>query len=1095
MKRVSARTLRTIRLATTAAAAVGLPLLVAAAPASGAATVRVAQPVVADRGPALTTAAQRTTQVRGSGSITGVVLGPGGLPVAGACVSAVGSSRSLTTTAAPDGRFAVTGLAPGSYVLAYRDCADPARYLTTWSGGGLSQLAAARVVVRAAQDRAVPVMTLRPADPAALLRSVASWQRALAAASAKATAAAASRSGEITGTVTGAGKPLRGICILAGSVSGNFGYAARTAKDGKYTIRNVHPGRYDVVFEPSDYGAVPSCQDGGNWLEQWYRDQDSPFGTSAQSVGVGAGKTTAGVDAKLVRGGQISGRVTTKSGKGLRGICVLGLGVLSSGIQVVYTATSRDGVYFLHGLYPGSYSLSFSTGCSYDGNYAAVSPRSVKLRHAKHLTLNVRLPVGGTVTGTVRLGSKSGQPLAGICVDDDEGTQATTGAGGRYRVDGLGNGVVQLYYTAGCGNNGNYLEGTLNTRATEGRVRGGVDAVLQPAAQISGKVTNAAGTGLGGMCIDFTGPLPPTLYVATSDNGTYLIGELPPGSYELGFSSGCGNSGNYAPYWYADQDDSSLASPIVVAKGSSHVINATMQVGGEITGTVTDSLGHKLTGVCVGATTQFVAPASLYEPVSSYRGQFHLSGLEPGQYLLDFGCELGGGYGDQWFDDAPSAATAEVISVTAGQTSHVSAVLRPGGTVSGVVTGTGGRPLSGICVQPFSTSNRAQAAAGATGTMNAPMTNSGGSYRITGLAAGSYDVEFYPCGSDARYAAQWYRGRAAQASATPVLVRAGAATTGVDARLAVGGTVSGRVVNAAGKPVSDLCVYAFSPSGSPEVSSTGPDGSYTFEGLGSGSYTVTFNPWQARDQVLTLINEPDCNPDLDLVPVSAGVKVAAPGAVTGIDATMLPAGQVSGVISTSGVPVGNECIELYPTGSGSASVSAIAISGVNGFGGSYLVTGIAPGTYTVYFGDPSCGFGPPDLAPQWYDDQPSQDTATAITVTAGHTTSGVDAALQTTGEITGTVSGQAGGAVSGACVTAYPDVSGSYPILAVTRRDGGYSLIDLQPGRYVVEFSSGCGATGYQAQWWQDASSASNATVITVSPTQVVTGISATLSR
>ncbi len=1103
MKRTSstARHARaTLCLAAAAAAAIGLPLLVAATPASGATATATAgaQRVGAHASPDGTAAAELTRPVGGSGSITGMVLGSGGLPVAGACVSAVGSSRSLTTTAAPDGRFTITGLTPGSYVLAYSDCADPARYLTTWSGGAVSQRTAARVLVRAAQIRDVPVMTLRPADPATLLRGAASWQRALAAANVRLTAAAAARTGEITGTVTGAGQSLRGICVEAGSLSGSYGYGTRTGKNGRYTIRNVHPGRYDVVFEPSAYGPVSSsCEDTGNWLEQWYRAEDSPFGTSAQTVGVGAGQTTAGIDARLVRGGQISGRVTTKSGKGLHGICVIAAGQLSgSNIEVLFTSTGRDGSYFLHGLYPGTYDLNFSTGCNYDGNYAAASAPPLRLRHAEHRTVDVRLAVGGIVTGTVRLGSKSGRPLAGICVTDDEGTQATTGAGGRYRVNGLGNGAVQLYFSAGCGNNGNYLPATLNTRATEGKVRAAADAVLQPAAEISGKVTNSAGTGLGGMCINFTGPQPPTLFFATDKNGSYLIGQLPAGSYELGFSSGCGNSGNYAPYWYDNQEDPSLAAPIVVGKATTHVINARMQVGGEITGTITDGNGHKLSGVCVVAATQFAAPPVGYaESAASYRGQFHLSGLEPGQYLVDFGCGQGGGYGDQWFDNAPSEATAEVISVTAGQTSDISAVLRTGGTVSGVVTGTAGRPLGGICVQPFSTTARAQAAAGATGAVTASTTNSRGAYRITGLAAGTYDVEFYPCGSDARYAAQWYRGRAVQASATPVRVRAGAATTGVDARLVIGGTVSGRAVTAAGKPVSGLCVYAFGPGGLQAIGSTAPDGNYTLDGLSSGTYTVTFNPWQANDQVLTDNLPLACSPGLDLVPVAVRVNVTAPRAVTAIDATMVPGGSVAGLITTSGIPVANECVEVYRTGQANASVAAIGLSGTEGFGGSYVVTGLAPGTYTVYFGDPSCGFGPPDLVPQWYDGQPSQATAATVTVTAGHTTSGIDAALQTTGEITGTVRGPAGAAVSGACVTAYPDVAGSYPILAVTRRGGGYSLIDLQPGRYLVEFSSGCGATGYQTQWWQDASSASNATVITVPATQVITGISAALSR
>lgn len=44
-------------------------------------------------------------------------------------------------------------------------------------------------------------------------------------------------------------------------------------------------------------------------------------------------------------------------------------------------------------------------------------------------------------------------------------------------------------------------------------------------------------------------------------------------------------------------------------------------------------------------------------------------------------------------------------------------------------------------------------------------------------------------------------------------------------------------------------------------------------------------------------------------------------------------------------------------------------------------------------------------------------------------------------------------------MTAYPTAAGSVPVVGVSRGRGD-SLV-LQPGRYRVEFSAGCGATGY----------------------------------
>jgi hypothetical protein len=90
------------------------------------------------------------------------------------------------------------------------------------------------------------------------------------------------------------------------------------------------------------------------------------------------------------------------------------------------------------------------------------------------------------------------------------------------------------------------------------------------------------------------------------------------------------------------------------------------------------------------------------------------------------------------------------------------------------------------------------------------------------------------------------------------------------------------------------------------------------------------------------------------------------------------------------------------------------------------------------------------------------------------------------------VTGPAHAKLTGACVAAVPLGARSVPVIAVTR-SGRYSVIDLTPGRYRVEFSSGCGASGYVTQWWKNAGSKSTATIITVPASTVKTGIDAVL--
>jgi len=82
-----------------------------------------------------------------------------------------------------------------------------------------------------------------------------------------------------------------------------------------------------------------------------------------------------------------------------------------------------------------------------------------------------------------------------------------------------------------------------------------------------------------------------------------------------------------------------------------------------------------------------------------------------------------------------------------------------------------------------------------------------------------------------------------------------------------------------------------------------------------------------------------------------------------------------------------------------------------------------------------------------------------------HYLTDISATLAADGGISGTVT-TAGHAVSGACVGAYPGTSASPAGLAITGAGGAYQIAGLIPGRYHVEFSSGCGATGYRIQWY-----------------------------
>jgi uncharacterized protein YodC (DUF2158 family) len=160
-------------------------------------------------------------------------------------------------------------------------------------------------------------------------------------------------------------------------------------------------------------------------------------------------------------------------------------------------------------------------------------------------------------------------------------------------------------------------------------------------------------------------------------------------------------------------------------------------------------------------------------------GTYKITGLAAGTYDVEFsnGCGNPGSYLEQWYKGQSAPGSANPVTVTAGTiTPGINAAMVAGGTITGKVTAaSGGAALSGICVQASPTG-------GGTGIGGRP-TAADGTYQITGLATGTYDLFFSACGNPGSYLTQWYKGQSSQASANPVTVTAGTTTPDISAAL------------------------------------------------------------------------------------------------------------------------------------------------------------------------------------------------------------------------------------------------------------------------------------------------------------------------
>jgi hypothetical protein len=791
----------------------------------------------------------------------------------------------------------------------------------------------------------------------------------------------------------------------------------------------------------------------------------------------------------------VSGIVRSRSGKRMAGICVwvypkanyfAGTGV----------TTSRSGSYDVGYLPPGRDLVQFTAGCPNRGNYApqywkyAASPGRaavLHLRAGEHARgIDGRLGSGGKLSGTVRAAG-TGTPLAGVCVSvtsvkpsDLYQLSAITAADGSYSLDAMATGRYQMQFQPDCGNTGNYLPAVPHAavQVTAGKATTGVDASLPPGAEISGVVTGSGGTPLAGICVYDNSNF---AVATTGADGSYAITRLGAGRNTLAFEGGCGNSGSYAPLYYPGQANPAAAVPVTVAAGQVRSgIDASMSAGGEVTGTVTSAAGRPLTGICVTLLTPSALEPNYqnlfipFDPEIPYSanarthaGSYRIANLAPGLYYAEYSPCAGAKYPPLWFKDQGAFGRASLISVAAGTvTAGVDATLPRSGTISGTITDRTHHGAGRVCVT-------ASNVAGQDWLTIRQAVSHHGTYRITGLAPGRYAVLFAGCSLDGPVAAQWYRAAAGEPAARAVLVRPGHATAGVDAMVGPGGSISGQVVDAAtGGPVNSCAVIAVDPDGTFMGGAlVGKDGRYRIRHLLAGRYTL-----QACGFGLVQ---------------KAGVVVRGTRPTRDVTITLPDTGALAGqALDSQGTsPEAGVCVTAYPiAGPGVVTVAA------TGRRGRWTMTGLDPGTYRVQF-SPVCMAGFPQVAPQWFNDRAGPGSATPVRVAADKTTTGIDAMLPAPGSISGTVTDLANADVPGICVAALPEAHGMTAVSGVTATDGTFTISDLAPGKYLVRFEPGCGATGYLTQWFNSAPDKSGATPVTITAGVTTADINATLRR
>jgi LPXTG-motif cell wall-anchored protein len=201
----------------------------------------------------------------------------------------------------------------------------------------------------------------------------------------------------------------------------------------------------------------------------------------------------------------------------------------------------------------------------------------------------------------------------------------------------------------------------------------------------------------------------------------------------------CTSSGPFTEQWWPNSPDYNGAQAVALQPGETAAgVDAVLDAAAAITGTVTDTAGQPLQGICAqAATAAFVGGLAQ----TGDDGNYTITLTQPGEYRVQFvDCTPTPVYAGQWWPQQPPTApdVATAVTVALGQViTGIDAALTSGatGTISGTVLNLNGVAMAQACVIAYLPTQYALTAA----------VNQDGTYTLTGVPSGTYALAFLGC--------------------------------------------------------------------------------------------------------------------------------------------------------------------------------------------------------------------------------------------------------------------------------------------------------------------------------------------------------------
>ena len=336
----------------------------------------------------------------------------------------------------------------------------------------------------------------------------------------------------------------------------------------------------------------------------------------------------------------------------------------------------------------------------------------------------------------------------------------------------------------------------------------------------------------------------------------------------------------------------------------------------------------------------------------------------------------------------------EVTVPATGAATGLSIIVTAGGTISGAVhSATNGSASAGTAVLALNTTDQ---------TKYQTTTGADGSYALTGLTDGSYDLTIGGAPSETQYLDN-------------VQIADASTVSGLNFTLAAGATVTGQVV-AGGSGVAGAFVTLTDANGDVVDATADASGNYSFSGLSAGSYTEQAFAQSFGETQTT-------------VAVTAGAVAGCtqPG-VAPFDTLTVT------VNDANGNPLADGAVALQQNGNAIETLGANA-QGVVSF------TSLSDGTYQLAIS--AAGY---------------LTTSDSVTLQGGDTVMHTYE-LQSGFTLQGKVTGEAGAPIAGILVELTAPGSGGSTIegFAATASDGTYQFTGLPAATYTVRVGNGTG--------------------------------------